>query len=260
MTPEQLAERRKGIGASDARKIVDGEWYDLWMEKTGRKEAEDLSTVWPVQLGKCTEDLNLAWYTVKTGRPVSRQQEVIVSDEYPFMRCTLDGADMSVPALIECKHVNSFSKLPDVVERYTPQVLHQMGVAQVPHAYLSIIVGSNEPVLVEVEWDQFWFDDYADRCALFWGYVERDEEPSGAPPPLAPPMPIDKMRTVDFTGNNQWADFATDWLYDRDAAKRFANAEKGLKGMVEADVRLATGHGVKISRDGRGLKVQGEKS
>lgn len=30
-------ERMKGIGGSDARKIVSGDWYDLWLEKTGKK-------------------------------------------------------------------------------------------------------------------------------------------------------------------------------------------------------------------------------
>src|SRR5438067_1940527 len=45
MTPERAAERRSRIGGSDVAKIVDGRWHELWLEKTGRAEPEDLSWV-----------------------------------------------------------------------------------------------------------------------------------------------------------------------------------------------------------------------
>ena len=255
MSPQELAERRLGIGASDAGKIISGEWYDLWLNKTGRKPDEDLSDVWPVQMGKTTEDLNLDWYERKAGRKLTSRQQKVISAEYPMLRATLDGRDDAVPCVVEAKHVNGFSKMPDVVARYTPQVLHQMLCAQVPHGFLSVIVGANEPVLTEIEWDEFWVNGYVDLCTEFWAYVTSDKEPSGAPAALAPPMSIEKMRTVDMEGNNQWASFAADWKENSKAAKKFDAGLKGLKGLVESDVKLATGHGVSISRDGRGLKV-----
>ena len=58
-------------------------------------------------------------------------------------------------------------------------------------------------------------------------------------------------------GNNEWASFAVDWIAHGAAAKKFTAAEKGLKGLVEPDVRKAAGHGIEITRDGRGLKVKG---
>ena len=54
-------DRTKGIGGSDAKKIVDGSWHDLWLEKTGRKEQDDLSEILAVQIGIATETLNLDW-------------------------------------------------------------------------------------------------------------------------------------------------------------------------------------------------------
>ena len=47
------------IGGSDCSKIMQGDWYDLWMVKTGRKKPDDLSMNWQVQVGIATEDLNL---------------------------------------------------------------------------------------------------------------------------------------------------------------------------------------------------------
>ncbi len=72
MTPTQLAERRTRIGGSDVRKVVDGLWYDLWLEKTGRAEPEDLSWVLPVQIGIVTEPLNLTFFEHATDRPSRR--------------------------------------------------------------------------------------------------------------------------------------------------------------------------------------------
>jgi predicted phage-related endonuclease len=257
MTPEEMIERRKGIGASDANKIIAGgeAWYQLFMEKTGRAEPEDLSGVWAVQLGKTTENLNLDWYERKVGRKLTSRQQIAVSAEYGYLRATLDGLDADAATVVECKHVNGFSKLPDVVARYNAQVLHQMHCAQMPHGLLGIIIGANEPVWVEVEWDEFWFNSYVDRCREFWSYVEADREPPGAPAPLAAPMPIEKMRTLDMTGNNAWSSFAVDWLENGKAAKKFEGAVKGIKGLVEADVRRAHGHGIEVTRDGRGLRI-----
>ena len=55
LTKEALIERRKGLGGSDAAKIVAGDWHALWLDKTGRVEPEDLSAVWPVQLGVASQ-------------------------------------------------------------------------------------------------------------------------------------------------------------------------------------------------------------
>jgi hypothetical protein len=39
-----------------------GRWLELWLQKTGRAEPEDLSGVLAVQLGTHTEALNLLWF------------------------------------------------------------------------------------------------------------------------------------------------------------------------------------------------------
>ena len=253
LTPEQVAERREGIGASDARRIIDGDWWSLWMEKTGRAPGEDLSSVWAVQLGSHTESLNLDWYERNTGRKVTRRGEAVVSADYPFLRANLDGVDETAAVIIEAKHVNGFSRPDDVLARYTPQVIHQMLVTGIPDGVLSVIIGANEPVLLKVEYDEFWAMQYVDKAREFWGYVERGEAPSeGRPAVLAPPPPPKQMRTVDMTGSNAWGDAAGRWLENRSAAKTFEAAVKDIKALVEFDVGTATGHGIKVSRSKAG--------
>lgn len=258
LTKEALIERRKGLGGSDAIKIMgtDEDWYALWLDKTGRIEPEDLSAVFAVQLGTVTEELNLDWYTLKTGQPVIRRGEVVICPDYALLRCTLDGFDASKPAVIQAKHVNGFSKLPDVINRYTPQVIHEMICTQAPNGFLSVIIGTNEPVVVDIPYDDFYASEYTDRCRLFWSYVEQDKEPTGAPKAPEPPIPLDKMRVVDMTGNNLWSDLANRWLETEAPAKAFAKAVTDVKALVEKDVREASGYGIIASRDGRGVTIK----
>lgn len=259
LSKEALAERRKGIGGSDAAKIISGDWHALWLDKTGRSEPEDLSDIWPVQLGVETESLNLAWYARRMDRQVARCGDVVICPEHKFLRCTLDGFDEVDSAVIQAKHVNGFSKIGDVRARYTPQVMHEMICTGVQRGILSVIIGANEPVLEVIELDDFWATDYIEKCREFWGYVERDEEPPQGRPLEAPPVPT-LMRVVDMTGNNAFAAGAADWLATKDAAKKFKTSETDLKALVEADVREATGHGITISRNKAGsLSIKEKK-
>ena len=70
LTAEQHAQRRLGIGASDAKVIMTGtpeEQLKLLRLKRGEAEPEDLSHVLPVCMGVVTEELNRHWFEQVTG-------------------------------------------------------------------------------------------------------------------------------------------------------------------------------------------------
>ena len=259
LSPAQLAERRKGIGGSDAAKIISGEWYDLWLDKTGRKEPEDLSGVLAVMMGHATEDFNAFWYEkLHPGSKIVSRGEVEIWGERPFMRCSLDGIIDPLNAVWQAKHVNAFSKIEEVVARYTPQVTHEMIVTGCDKAVLSVFIGTDKYEAVEVGLEEFFASAYIERCVEFWGYVERDEPPPGAPA-LAVPVPAEKLRKVSMEGNNRWSMFAADWLANKTAAATFDVAVKGIKALVESDVGEASGHGIIVKRDKRGLSIKESK-
>ena len=52
-------DRPTGIGGTDAIRITEGTWKDLWLEKIGKVERKDLSGVLPVQLGIFTEEFKI---------------------------------------------------------------------------------------------------------------------------------------------------------------------------------------------------------
>lgn len=252
LTPAQLAERRKGIGGSDARYIVEGEWHSLWMDKTGRAEPVDLSRVLVVQMGHATEEFNAYWYKLLTGKVLVERGAPRQHSEYPFMRCTLDGIVANKPAMVwQAKHVNAFSKIEEVVARYTPQVTHEMIVCGLNLAVLSVFIGTDKFEAVEIELDEFFAATYVDRCREFWGYVERDEPPpQGAP--LAVPAPVEKFRTISMQSNNAWGDAAARWIANKDPAKLFEASVKDIKALIEPDVGEAEGHGITVKRSKAG--------
>lgn len=252
LSKEALLERRKGIGGSDAVKIVAGDWFALWQDKTGRTEPEDLSGVFAVQLGIATEELNLNWYERVIGRPVTRRGEVVVSSKYPILRCTLDGFDAEAGLVIQAKHCGPWQNIGEVRARYSPQVMHELICCGCTIGVLSTIIGTSEPDLHRVDHDDFWANEYIESCRTFWGYVERDEPPPQGAPVDAPPVATDKMRVVDMTGNNAFASAAKDWLDHQAASKLFDASVKDIKSMIEPDVREATGYGIKVSRSKAG--------
>lgn len=263
LTPEQIEWRKKGIGASDASKILEGgeAWAELWAVKTGRLVQPRIMSDWDAALRHTTEALQCDWYEHSTGIKVSARGQSIECGTWRVLRCTLDG--LTVDGVFECKHLSEWTKDPInwAVEKYLPQVSHQMIVTGTDEAILSVLVGMKEPIQVKLTLDPFFAEVYLARCKEFWSYVERDEPPPGAAKLLEPPksIPIEEMRVVDFTGNNQFSDFAADWLENKLAAKKFESAAKGIKEMIEPDVKEASGHGVLVKRTKSGLTIKESK-
>jgi predicted phage-related endonuclease len=72
--------RRNFIGGSDAHIVMGSDeaaLIQLWREKRGEADPEDLSSNLIVQLGAATEELNRSWYERNTGRRISDVQRRI---------------------------------------------------------------------------------------------------------------------------------------------------------------------------------------
>jgi predicted phage-related endonuclease len=68
-------ERKGFIGGSDAVKIMNGNWYELWQIKRGLVEPEDLSHKVAVQMGIQTEDMNLGWFEKEYSKKILEKQD-----------------------------------------------------------------------------------------------------------------------------------------------------------------------------------------
>ena len=239
-------ERRKGVGGSDATTIMAGDWFKLWEEKTARREPDDLSDVLPVQLGSFTEPFNREWFTKQTGIAVSTDDcEHLIHPDHSFMRANLDGRVDG--GIFEAKHTNAWAKEDEVVSKYFFQMQHCMAVVKAKRTYLSVIFGNMKWAYFEVPADGEAQAHLIEREAEFWRHVENDTPPD-AHGAVVIDISLDDMREVDMSQSNAWAAHAGAWDENEAAAKEFKTADKELKALVEADVKLACGNGVKATR------------
>ena len=269
LTAEQKAARANGIGGSDSTIIAsgDGERIErLRLEKLGRADPEDLSWVIPVMFGTLTEAFNLDLFERETGFTVTREGESCISAEYDWRRCTLDGGTdedttsrslaiegfaLTSTAIVQAKCVNAFSKPDEVVQKYMPQLHHEMDVLGVGRAYLTVFLGTMKWDYWLIERDAEYAQALLDLEVAFWTCVQEDKPWPGYAAPTPPAAPTE-FREVDLTGSNEWAAGAADWIASRAAAKTFDAAVKGIKSLVEPDVGRAYGHGIEAKKSKAG--------
>lgn len=139
---EWIQERRSGIGASDAGTIIGvNPWksnVDLWLEKTGQREPEDISDKPYVQYGKLAEACIRGLFQLdhpELAVMYESPYEIIRNDEYPWLFCTPDGKlrdELGRLGGLEIKTTEIMhggqwhewdGRIPD---QYYCQVLHQM--------------------------------------------------------------------------------------------------------------------------------------
>lgn len=253
LMPDEIARRQAGVGGSDANVILSGDGEritSLWAVKRGEAASEDLSWKLPVMLGSWTEAFNRQWYERDTGLLVADAGKVVVCAEHSWRRCTLDGFVPALDAVWEAKHTSAFTSSDEVVERYMPQLQHNMAVAQAEKAILSVIFGNAKWETFEIAADWMYQEELLIAETRFWDCVCRGERPVPAPVP-PPPKPIG-VREICLEGSNAWAAAAADWLAYREAARLHTVAASTLKELVEPDVKRAFGHGIEAKRSKSG--------
>src|SRR5271170_4550530 len=103
--------RRTFIGGSDARIIMGDDQealLQLWREKRGEVEPEDLSGNLVVQLGLVTEPLNRQWYERNTGQVLTGVQSRVQHPVVRWMAATLDGMVEATGAVFEAQFMLSW--------------------------------------------------------------------------------------------------------------------------------------------------------
>jgi predicted phage-related endonuclease len=259
LTKEQQEFRLNVIGGSEANILMGGDdtkILHLWRQKIGEVGPDDLSDVLPVQMGLFTEPLNRYWYEKQTGHKLTHINETRISMDYPFMGCTLDGLTYDSKAVWDAKHTSAFAKTEEVIQRYKPQMFHNMICCNLDRAVLSVFYGNHKWEEIDIDWDQ----DYADQLIAveeeFWRCVKEKVEPVIVAPKYDGPV----ERKVDMTGNNLWADSAACFINTIAQVKLNEEAKKTLKSMIEPDVKEAYGHGIIASRASNGaITIKGAK-
>ncbi len=258
LTQDEVAERRSYLGASDFNTILGGDSAkinQLWAEKCGLQEPEDLSDILAVQMGTWTEALNIRWLEKQTGLTVTDRQKRFAHTKHPFIISRVDGMTILPSgelACVEAKHVGPFNyDLDATAARYAPQQTIQMACAGAQKNILSVFSGSAKWEHKIVELDPFYASRVIEAGVAFWKCVQDRVAPHDIPTVEAP-MPVALMRKEDFSLNNAWCSCEQDYLQYEAAADAFDAAVKSLKSMIADDVGEVKGKFLTAKRDKRG--------
>ena len=177
--------RERGIGGSDTYKLLHGDWYKLWLEKTNRAEPDNLSKQINVQVGNLTEPLNhmlledelgikFKWngegLTTEHKKPLTQHDGGVAFAHYDDYIAELD-------CLVEYKHTHNFNTLAKVKETYMGQLQHYMYVANKDSTYLSVIFGNNKHEYCMINRDKKFMKTLLGYEQAFWNYVTHDKPP-----------------------------------------------------------------------------------
>lgn len=198
-----LIARKKGIGGSDAAAVLGLNPYKtnvaLWEEKTGKKEAPDISDKKYVQYGKQAErylrglfSLDFTQYTIEYD-----EYKMHSNPEYTWMFATLDGAlldkDTGSKGVLEIKTTEILRPgqyqhwQGGIPQHYYIQVLHQLLATgfsfAIVYALIKLPFGENARGEIrhyiinrnEVKEDL----EYLLQAEIaFWACVEQDKRPN----------------------------------------------------------------------------------
>src|SRR5438309_347581 len=247
--------RRFFIGGSDARIIMGNDeaaLVQMWREKRGEAEPEDLSGNLIVQLGRATEELNRSWYERNTGRQVRDVQRRVRHSAIPWMAATLDGIVEGTEAVFEAKFMLPWSFSEEAAaEKYMAQLQPNTWVTASRTAVLSIITGGGEWVEMTIPADPLYQHLLLTAEKKFWRCVENGEAPHLFG--VETPRPrIEAVRIVDMTSSNSWAEFAGVFCQTRGAFLNHEAAKVELKKLMPEDAKEAIGHGIRAKRSKSG--------
>ena len=250
-------DRRKYLGGSDLNRLVhgdDNEWHQLWAEKTGRADAEDLTDNLAVQIGITTEPLNIHWFRKTYEFQVKEQEWREMNYEGVPCGGTLDGVIEEEPTFVECKHTYDSNKMVDVAERYMPQIQWYMFLSNLDGCYLSVIFGNRrwEATYIKKNWS--YINELKLLAKKFWKAVVEDKTPVVEDKPILSidDIELNDMVARDASQDNHFNTLADEYIEFEQPARQFERAKKELKEIVKPNERKVYTDKLIINRDKRG--------
>ena len=211
-----LEVRKGGIGSSDAAAAVGMNPYksqlELWMEKTGRTEAneEEPGMDSPLFWGTLLEPYVAVAYQQKTDRRVRKVNAVLQHPTFPFMLANIDREVVGSPdvQILECKTAGEFGSrlwkggVPEYVQL---QVQHQLAVTGKGAADVAVLLCGQHLEIHRIQRDEEVIARLIVLETRFWNHVEAD-----TPPPADGSESAAKALRNLYPGNTTTLDFSQD--------------------------------------------------
>lgn len=181
--------RAKHIGGSDVAALFGlssfSTRWQMWMEKSGKLAAEDLSKNKVIQAGKHLESGIASWAAEIWGWNISKVEEYHTADDCEGMGATLDFA-LSSGVPLEIKWNSGFTgdwkyegdTIVEAPEKYILQVQHQLACygTDADHAWLVVLI-NNEPRRMKIPRHDGIIASIKQEVSEFWQSIRDGVEP-----------------------------------------------------------------------------------
>lgn len=179
-----LAERRRGIGGSDAAAALGvSKWktpLDVYLDK--RDESQPIDDNPAMYWGRTLEPIVREEYARRSGLVLTHGEGIIRSPDHPFMLANLDarGSDGRVVEIKTARSADGWGDegSADVPVDYVAQVMHYMVVTGAQLADVAVLIAGSDFRVYTIPFDRELGDMLIEAERELWGRIERGEPPA----------------------------------------------------------------------------------
>lgn len=259
-----LENRKHGIGGSDAATVLGlnnyATPYTLWLEKTGRAEAPDLSDNEKVYWGNVLEDVLAGEFAKRHGEfYVRNPTAVFVNEEHPFMFASVDRllsvrnydddmsdetdpnrgfTDKAVLEIKTCGERRRSDWDEGVPSYYLAQVNHYLAVTGLTTAYVAVLIGGQEYREYKIERDEEDINYLIAKEREFWQMVEDDTMPPFTGSALDNQALMEQFPSADdeFVQSVDLDDTVRALQHVKDTIKEYEESKRSLEASIRAQI------------------------
>lgn len=249
-----LEGRQTGIGASDSASILGlNPWksaYQLWAEKTGLIEPEDLSDNEAVKWGIRLEPTIIQAFAEDYTRNVEPwpQHCIVRHPAHPWMTCTPDAEEVSCTERwpVQVKTTSQWNEAEwednSAPIYYQVQLQHEMEVLGASKGTLVVLIGAHRLLCRDYKRNERFLDSMIPKLSQFWDCVQ-----TKTPPPHDDTCPLQVARVLaklhpDDSGETViLPDDAAEWTVALEALKQDLKQRESEKVSLENKIKEALG-------------------
>lgn len=247
-----LAERMTGLGASDGPSVLGinpfKSAFQLWAEKTGFAEPEDMTGNEAIEFGIRLERPIAEAFSERTGRQVEMWPafSLVRDPERRYVTCTPDAiqqCDRRGEGIVQIKTTSAFNA-GDWADGpplyYQVQVQQELHVTGHDWGTLVVLIGGQKLRWFDVERNDRFLASYLPKLDEFWQMVQKKIPPE-VDGSAATAKVLAKLHPADDGSEVLLPAEAADWTDEIEAAKEQIKAAEAMKNAAENRIKAALG-------------------
>ena len=265
LTEAELQNRRKYIGGSDAKTVLQGDakaWRELYEEKINDvrptfSQAHQLL----MDVGQAVEPLILREFNRKV--PLGPSTPHMVWKDDPILAFTPDGITAQDRLVVQCKFHSGDQDILKLAETYKAQLTHEMICSNTRRMWLAVLFGHYTRFMhMEVQLDEKLVDQYLMKAMEFKAFLRTGRMPDSMVDEIATLHVERKRDHLWQVGDNRVAPLCEAIMDNMAQAVIYADALEEMKTLIKKDRQYADcgsltwrnleGFGVTFKPDSRG--------